>query len=259
MTAPTRPARATKASPAVALIGGLDPSGGAGLLRDCWTVARRAPELERLAVCTALTRQAEGPGQSLRVAATAPDILARELARLEAHPRLRAVKIGMVPVAAIAPLVDFLDRLRARPDAPPVVLDPVADASEGGRLGAPADALMSLIARVELLTPNRDERAELEAIAPLEGPRLLKGEAVPERPELVRDRFIDRDRSVLLIERPRVAGPDPRGTGCALASAIAAELARARSLRAAVVSAVAWLDGARRLLRPTRDGRWMLA
>lgn len=236
------------------MIGGLDPSGGAGLLRDCWTVAARAPELERLAVCTALTRQGER-GRSLCVTATDPQRLAGALARLEAHPRLRAVKLGMLPEPAVAPLLAFVDRLRARADRPLVVLDPVADASEGGRLGAPPEALMRLAERVDLLTPNRHERAELEALERLPGAVLYKGEAVPERPDLVRDRFVDRDESELLLERPRVAGPDPRGTGCALASALAAELARGRSLRAAVVSAVAWLDGARRRLRPGPDGR----
>ena len=44
--------------------------------------------------------------------------------------------------------------------------------------------------------------------------------------------------------RPRVAGPTPRGTGCALATAIAVELGRGRDLPAAVEAAGAWLAGA---------------
>ena len=242
-------------APAIALIGGLDPSGGAGLLRDCWTVARRAPELERLAVCTALTRQAQG--RELRVACTASDRLARALEGVEAHPRLRAVKFGMIPAPALPELIAFVDRLRARSQTPWLVLDPVMDASEGGRLGAPADALLALAQRMDLLTPNLCEEAEFdEGLS--RSARLVKGESVPGQPGRVRDRFISGDGCELVLERPRVEGPDPRGTGCALASALTAELARGCSLPTAVAAAVAWLDGARRHLREGPDGRWHL-
>ena len=45
---------------------------------------------------------------------------------------------------------------------------------------------------------------------------------------------------------PHVAtGPDPRGTGCALATAIACGLARGDDLHDAVANAIAWLDTAR--------------
>ena len=43
----------------IVVIGGMDPSGGAGLLRDGWTVEQRATKLQLHAVCTALTRQGE--------------------------------------------------------------------------------------------------------------------------------------------------------------------------------------------------------
>ena len=44
--------------------------------------------------------------------------------------------------------------------------------------------------------------------------------------------------------RPRVPGRTPRGTGCALATAIAVELGRGRDLAAAVEAAGEWLAGA---------------
>ena len=52
------------------------------------------------------------------------------------------------------------------------------------------------------------------------------------------------------LERPRVDGPDPRGTGCALATAIACGLARGASVHGAVTTAIAWLDEARTRARP---------
>ena len=39
------------------LVGGLDPTGGAGLLRDAWTAQSLAPSLSVRCVATALTEQ----------------------------------------------------------------------------------------------------------------------------------------------------------------------------------------------------------
>jgi hydroxymethylpyrimidine/phosphomethylpyrimidine kinase len=241
---------------AIALIGGLDPTGGAGLLRDAWVVSERAPTLEQLAVCTAITRQ--GHGGPATHAATPPAILARQLARVAAHAELRAVKIGMVPSAAIGPVTELLANLRSRHnDARPwIVFDPVIAATDGGRLGAEISELRELAIRVDLLTPNLAERAQLEAKGPLAGMAMLcKGEPVPDRPDRIRDRLRHSDGNELWFERPRLTGSDPRGTGCALASAIACELALGRSLVTAVVSGIAWLDGARRRTHPGPDGR----
>jgi hydroxymethylpyrimidine/phosphomethylpyrimidine kinase len=241
---------------AIALIGGLDPTGGAGLLRDAWVAGERAPMLEPLVVCTAITRQGHG-GPAIH-ACTQTTTLARQLARVAAHPELGAVKIGMVPNAAIGPVTELIASLRSRhSDARPwIVCDPVIAASDGGRLGAELDDLRELAIRVDLLTPNLAERAQLEAAGPLSGVAVLcKGEPVPDRPDRIRDRLRHADGSELCFERPRLTGPDPRGTGCALASAIACELALGRSLVTAVVSGIAWLDGARRRVHDGPDGR----
>jgi hydroxymethylpyrimidine/phosphomethylpyrimidine kinase len=238
----------------IVVIGGMDPSGGAGLLRDAWTVETRAPELELHAVCTALTRQ--GQGRPARFASGSPAALTRALARVAALDQLRAVKLGMIPGDRIAIVDAWLADLHTRPRErrPWIVCDPVAAASAGGRLGAPAAAMLELAARVDLLTPNADELAELEAAGsvPAGVAVLRKGEPIEGRPDRIRDRLRCADGTEQVFERPRVSGPDPRGTGCALASAIAAELARGRGLISAVAAAIAWLDGARQ--RATRVG-----
>lgn len=230
----------------IAVIGGMDPSGGAGLLRDAWTVEQRAPRLELHAVCTALTRQ--GEGGPARTASTDPTTFARELDRLAALDQLGAIKLGMIPAEHVDALDDFLVRLRARPNPPRIVCDPVGTATAGGRLGAPASAILRLATRVDLLTPNLAELAELDSAGPLpSGVAILcKGEPVHDRPDRIRDRLCFADGSEQVFERPRLTGPDPRGTGCALASAIACELALGRSLITAVAAGIAWLDGARR-------------
>lgn len=241
---------------ALALIGGHDPTGGAGLLRDVAVANTRAPTLEQLVVCTAMTRQ--GHGEPASFTSTDANALAQALERVRSHPRLRAVKLGMVPEAAAAPIIELLAELRARPSdvRPWVVADPVMYASDGGRLGASVDTLRDIARRVDLLTPNPAEREALQVDALTHVAVLFKGEGVPDRPDRICDRLRLGDGTELSIERPRVSGPDPRGTGCALASAIACELANGRSLVTAVVAGVAWLDGARRRLQPGPDGRW---
>ncbi len=243
----------------IAIIGGMDPSGGAGLLRDAWTIAQRAPQLELHAVCTAITRQ--GEGGPARCASAPADVLARELERVSALEQLRAVKLGMIPGDRLEQLDEFLAELRARPSEtrPRIVCDPVGTASAGGRLGAPAVDMLRLAGRVDLLTPNLAELAELEAAGPLPSTTAIlhKGEPVEGRPDRIRDRLVFPEGGAQAFERPRVRGPDPRGTGCALASAIAAELALGRGLITAVAAAVAWLDGARRRAVEVR-GEWHL-
>ncbi|WP_106094072.1 bifunctional hydroxymethylpyrimidine kinase/phosphomethylpyrimidine kinase [Enhygromyxa salina] len=242
----------------LAIIGGMDPTGGAGLLRDEWTIAQRAPELEVLAVCTAVTRQ--GHGAPASSASADADTLARELADAASYPQLRAVKLGMIPADRVEQILAFLASLRAREPRPLVVCDPVIAASDGGRLGPSSRALFELAARVDLLTPNQSEARQLLEHGPLPSTTatLFKGEAVEDRPDRIRDRLQQAGAAQFVLERPRVSGPDPRGTGCALASAIACELARGRSLITAVVAGVAWLDGARRRLTPGPDNRWHL-
>lgn len=241
---------------ALALIGGLDPTGGAGLLRDAWVANERAPALELIAVCTAITRQGHG-GPATHVP-TAAAVLERQLERVAAHTDLGAIKLGMLSSSVIRPVTELVSHLRARPrDVRPwIVCDPVITASDGGRLGASLDELRELATRVDLLTPNLSERAQLELDGPLPNVAVLcKGEPVPERGDRIRDRLRHADGSELWFERPRLRGEDPRGTGCALATAIACELATGRSLVTAVVSGIAWLDGARRRLQLGPDGR----
>ena len=145
--------------------------------------------------------------------------------------------------------------------AGPVVVDPVLATSRGGSLweGEPAD-LMPLLRRATLVTPNASEAGELAGhpvetgagaeaaarflIARIDlGAVLVKGGHIDEAETTVTDVLVTPDSS-RRWSRPRVPGPAPRGTGCALATAIAVELGRGRDLPAAVEAAGAWLAGA---------------
>jgi hydroxymethylpyrimidine/phosphomethylpyrimidine kinase len=58
-----------------------------------------------------------------------------------------------------------------------------------------------------------------------------------------------------VFDRSRIEGPDPRGTGCALATAIACGLAAGASVREAVSCGIEWLDVARTRTEPGPDRR----
>src|SRR5690606_33528134 len=124
----------------------------------------------------------------------------------------------------------------------PVVLDPVLAASDGGDLGARVDVLQNVLKDMSeetwIITPNRREAAALAGCAQDDPDLALRvGERLGRAAVLVKDIAGDREwvRDVICrsgqlcdFERPRVQGPDPRGTGCALATAIACGLAHGR-------------------------------
>jgi hydroxymethylpyrimidine/phosphomethylpyrimidine kinase len=260
--------------PPLGLLGGLDPTGGAGLLRDQWTARTIAPDLPLLPVISAWTRQ--GAGAPARAYPRPWSDVAADLAPL-AHAAASAPVVLKIGVISGHHLGGLLELLGARP-AIAVVFDPVLWASDGGPLLAPAspgdstensalkEQLCRLAGRAALLTPNRLEAAWLTGHAAddprlftalrraLGGASFLLKDGHGSGPE-VTDRLAIADSAPLQLTRPRLAGPDVRGTGCALATAIAVHLARGRPLPEAVHLAITWLDQARQRPRPGPGGR----
>jgi hydroxymethylpyrimidine/phosphomethylpyrimidine kinase len=229
----------------VVVLGGLDPGGGAGLLRDVFTA--RSLGAHPVAVGTAWTEQSAGVH---RVEARAAEAL-RDSVRHAIATRAAAVKIGMVCDAAqAAAIVEGLDGFGG-----PVVVDPVLATSRGGRLfaGTP-DELEPLLRRATLVTPNAPEAAiltgrpvddlataaEAAQVLVTRGAEaaLIKGGHLPGAE--VTDTLFS-SAALERLSRPRVVGPDVRGTGCALATAIAVHLGRGLALLPAVERATAWL------------------
>lgn len=234
------------------LLGGHDPTHGAGLFRDLVTARLVAPEIPRRFGVTARTAQGEG-----RPARAWPVPAGHLRARVARWPRPSAIKVGLVPDALAVEVAALV-----RSTGAPVVVDPVLWASDGGALGASAEGLAPLLAAATVITPNRPEAQALVGepltVAALgqrfAGHAVLLKDGHGADPTRVVDRLI-RGSDVVELARPRWEGPDPRGTGCALATAIAVGLARARPLKAAVAEAVAWLDQQRRHCVPGPDGR----
>lgn len=227
---------------AVLVIAGVDSSGGAGLTRDVQAIR----ECGGVALCavTAVTAQTDA---ELRAVLPVPARLVRAqiLAALETR-RIGAVKIGMLATrATVATVLASLTGARL-----PVVLDPVLASSSGGRLiDAAGERLLrrALLPRAALLTPNIPEAAALLEAQPARtdaelleqaralcrlGPAavLLKGGHGSGRQAI--DLLVTARGSVHRLSAPRLQRLQ-RGTGCALAAAIAAGLAEKLSLRAA--------------------------
>lgn len=232
-------------------IAGSDPSGGAGIQADLKAFSARG--CYGMAALTALTAQ-NTQGFSA-VVPLDPDFVAEQIRMVFADVRVDAIKIGMIANASIASAV--AEALKPHRGIP-VVLDPVMIAKGGAPLLDPAavEALKSkLLPLATLLTPNLPEAAallgEAEAydrtvmeaqanrLAAL-GPKavLVKGGHLPgaESPDVLVS-----EGEVRWFEAARFVTRNTHGTGCSLSSALAAELAKGRSLQDAVRQAKTWL------------------
>jgi hydroxymethylpyrimidine/phosphomethylpyrimidine kinase len=231
-------------------IGGLDPSGGSGILRDGLT-ARALGSRFRL-VGTAWAEQSAIHGvQAIDARPKSEVAKAIALALNEAPEGLTAVKIGMVVNAElVGTIATALAGFRG-----PVVFDPVLGATAGGALFDRADqslleALMPLLSRCTVFTPNAQEAALLceSSVQVVEesvmAARLLVDQG--SRAVVIKGGHLKTSHiaDVLLTEgrlttltRPRVTGPDVRGTGCSYASSLALFLASGGSFEQSCESA----------------------
>ena len=228
---------------AVLVIAGTDSSGGAGLACDVATLARFG--VEALAAVTAVTAQTDGEVRAVEL--MPPPLVSAQITAALATRRAAAVKIGMLGSRAIVETIAAA--LPAR-EVVPLVLDPVLAATSGAALlDAAGRAALSalLLPRATLLTPNIPEAAML-----LGAERASSAEEIIEQGRalcargaiavlikgghasgaLATDWLVTQAGEVHELCAPRLAA-SRRGTGCALASAIAAGLAGRLPLAAA--------------------------
>lgn len=227
--------------PVALSIAGSDPSGGAGVQADLKAFADHA--VYGMAALTALTAQ-NTRGVS-GVFAVPADFIRAQIAAVRADLPPDAVKIGMLGTGAIARAVAAaLDDYDG-----PLVLDPVMVATSGDPLLEPAAeevVVEVLLPRAWVITPNRPEAARLGlaadpgAFAARTGVAVLLKDGHGDGP-LVEDRLFLPGGAVHRFAHPRVATRNTHGTGCTLASAVAARLARGESLEAACAGAVDYL------------------
>lgn len=227
--------------PVVIVIGGTDSSGGAGLARDIATLTELGCAARP--VVTAVTAQTDKAVQS--VTALSPDQVARQLSSALASGPVGAIKTGMLHSAETVSMIAKVLQERA---AIPLVIDPVLVSSSGTQLLSPdgIDALKSrLLPLCTLATPNLPEAEMLTGCQHLEH----QAEALLElgaQAVLIKgghgtgDRSVDRlyeaGQSAREFAAPRL-NATLRGTGCMLASAIAASVSLGANLEEACLTA----------------------
>ncbi|MCA1324371.1 bifunctional hydroxymethylpyrimidine kinase/phosphomethylpyrimidine kinase [Herbaspirillum sp. alder98] len=233
--------------PCVLVFSGSDPSGGAGMQADIPAIS--ALGAHPLSVPTALTVQ-----DNVAVFAVHP--VSPELVRHQAQVLIdrfdiAAVKLGIAGSLANAEVIaDLIRQLRARSPDLPVVLDPVLANGRGDNLSKDdaARVLEPLFALATVITPNLNEARRLcgdgapqaQAAALLQrgcANVLLKGGHGPQEQDVV-NRWYGAAAADELgrWQWPRL--PDEfHGSGCTLAAALSACLARGLSMQDAIVLA----------------------
>ena len=235
----------------VLVVGGLDPSGGAGLSADARTLhvhaAMALPVVATLTVQNRFGVRAVEPVRS--------DLLRAAFRAAVDDGPVHAIKTGLLASAEqVELLAQLLADLRPRP---PLVIDPVLSATAGGhQAGAQVAAAYRrrLVPLATVLTPNLPEAHAILAGAGVdallaEGCQavLIKG-GHGNGPELT-DRLVQRGGELRFSHRRLPVGR-VHGTGCALASSFAAGLAHGRTVVAACGDAVGWLQRCLHALPP---------
>ena len=241
-------------TPIVLTIAGSDSGGGAGIQADLKTFA--ALGVYGCSAITSLTAQNTQGVQALLP--TPPAFVQAQIQSVLSDIQVGAIKTGMLATADI--INALADTLKSFAQIP-LVLDPVMVATSGDRLLA-EDAINTLIEnlipRATILTPNL-----LEAAALLNTPVAQNIADIQQQAELLLalgaqavlikggHSHGDEATDVLLSEdgfeffsAVRIATKNTHGTGCTLASAIAAGLAKKLLLRDAVAQAKNYLHNA---------------
>ncbi len=235
----------------VLIVAGSDSGGGAGIqadLKSCMALGAYATT-----AITALT--AQNTLEVRGVFPVEPGFIRQQMEAVLDDIGTDAVKTGMLHSSAVIDTV--ADVLEARCRNVPVVVDPVMVSASGHDLLEPA-AVQTLTRRLPLLatlmTPNVPEAAKLTGLeihdldGMLQAARMLRSmgpEAVLLKGghlegETLRDVLVT-EGGEKIFEGPRVETRSTHGTGCTLASAIAAGLAYGLGLEDSVGRARAYL------------------
>ena len=243
----------------VMIIGGSDSSGGAGIQADLKTVT--ALGVYGTTVIAALTAQNTLGVQSIQ--SVPPAFVGEQIDSIMNDVGAEAVKTGMLLNDEIAIVVSKKMREYQLDN---VVVDPVLYAKDGSALLAGNDALKTLISELlplaVIVTPNIPEAEVLSGVSirqPADVKKaaiaiyelgaktvLIKGGHAPgdwpsHKKGVVEDLFYDGSNFRELVS-PRADVGSVHGGGCTLASAIAAGLARGKTVEEAVLFAKEFLS-----------------
>ncbi len=244
--------------PVCLTIAGSDPSGGAGIQQDLRTMT--ALGVYGSTVITAVTTQ-----NTLGVSSSLPlpaEVVESQIEAVLSDLRVCAVKIGMIPNAAVAHAIVRQLSAYKRQHPCAVVYDPVMVSTSGRRLMEEScieTVKQELFPLCTLVTPNLPEAECLlgKKLDAVEMARelarkcptafLVKGghaaSSSPECPTSI-DHLSLPDGSVSSFESPMIPSHNLHGTGCTLSSAIASHLVLDKSLTESVALAKQFVTSA---------------
>ena len=220
----------TKNTPIVLIIGGHDPTGGAGVLADAQTLVMNG--CYPISLITCLTAQNTINFESIKVTDTKFfNKIAKVL--LKDIPLINAIKIGALGNEEI---VQIVKEIIINCKNTPVVLDPVIEASSGGSLinnEGLNEMKYKLLSHVDLITPNIKEAKTLtgkhnqqDIIQELNKVKsnfvLIKDN---EKRNKIENSLFKKNEFIKKWEISKVKGKF-QGTGCSMSSSIASNLAK---------------------------------
>lgn len=228
-------------SKTVILIGGSDPSGGAGIQADLQTLF--ALEIQPFSVVTAVTAQNEK--KIISYETVSKKNFSDQLSSLEISKHPLILKIGMMGTSQHLEILSaWIKKTRLNF----VILDPVLVSSTGKALldKKGINTIQNLLPFIDLITPNIPEAEKLSGIKITRkedrlkaGEKLLKMGA--KNVLLKGGHFQGKACDILFspemnyfFEDSRIKKMNVHGTGCTLASAIAGYLALGSSLVEAI-------------------------
>lgn len=245
--------------PRVLVVGGSDPSGAAGVQADLKTLT--ALGVFGASAITAITVQNQhGVSDIMQIPAS---VVSAQIDAAFSDAPCDAVKTGMLSTVDI--VYALVDRVARWGSQSRLIIDPVLASSSGRSLLSEEGRLVlldKLVPTCALITPNLPEATLLTGV-PISSVEdmglaadhllargaaavLVKGghllELDPDLDEIT-DLLRTADGEELRLVRTRRREGSFRGTGCTLASAIAAGVAEGLTLRGAVERARDYLDG----------------
>ncbi|MEW8050131.1 MAG: hydroxymethylpyrimidine/phosphomethylpyrimidine kinase [Candidatus Thiodiazotropha sp.] len=227
----------------VLAIGGHDPGGGAGIQADIESIGANGCHAATALTCVTV-QDSCNVSQLLPIS---PVILVDQISATLSDCQVAAIKIGLLgSLSAAEAIVEVLHR---HPTIP-VVFDPVLWAGGGSEL---ADERMieyirrTVLPMCRLITPNIPEAMKLAGLEGVPdhdvmgrrlldlgtGAVLITGTHDPDEGDEINHHLYRNDAPAVRSSWRRLAG-EFHGSGCTLASAIAARLATGETLQAAV-------------------------
>ncbi|XVE66928.1 hypothetical protein DITRI_Ditri08aG0119300 [Diplodiscus trichospermus] len=241
--------------PHVLTVAGSDSGGGAGIQADLKACAARRVYCST--VITAITAQNTAGVQGVSI--VPEDFVAEQLKSVLSDMQVDVVKTGMLPSVDIVKIL--CKTLREFP-VPALVVDPVMVSTSGDVLAGPSILSVfreEFLPMADIITPNLKEASALLDSKQLEtvddmrtaarllhnmGPKnvLVKGGDLPGSSDAVD--ILYNGHNFYELHSPRIKTRNTHGTGCSLASCIAAELAKGYPMLSAVKVAKRFIESA---------------